>query len=59
MGGGGESRWKKIGSFASRSPSASSAEKKKENKKECTKKVSNSNYLSGLTLQMTLCTFLV
>ena len=48
MGGGGRKpRWKKIGSFASRSPPASSAEKKKEIKKECTKKVSNSNYLSG------------
>ena len=46
-GGGRKPRWKKIGSFASRSPTASSAEKKKEMKKECTKKVSNSNYLSG------------
>ena len=47
MGGGEETEVEKIGSFASCSPPASSAEKKKENKKECTKKVSNSNYLSG------------
>ena len=37
-GGGRKPRWKKISSFASCSPPASSAEKKKENKKECTKK---------------------